>query len=88
MVIERLMLPMLSIALMIGCSTEQRYNKKVRERGPIPQPKYEIDLSQLDSVGCIYFWEVQDGALQIYTVEDEIQNELDRLEDLKDNFYE
>jgi len=82
------MLPILAIALIIGCSTEQRYNRRVKKRGPIPQPKYEIDLSQLDSVGCIYFWEVQDGALQIYTVEDEIQNELDRLEDLKDNFYE
>ena len=45
-------------------------------------------LDALDSVGCIYHWEVIGDTLYISTVEDEIQNELLRLQEIKDLYYE
>jgi len=47
-----------------------------------------INLSALDSVGCIYYWEVQNDTLRIITVEDEIENELLRLKEIQDLYYE
>ena len=73
---------------LMGCTAEQRYKRHVKERGPIPQPKFNIELSALDSIGCIYHWEVQNDTLMIWTVEDELNNELERLEYIKENFYE
>ena len=47
-----------------------------------------INLSALDSVRSIYYWEVINDTLRIITVEDEIENELKRLEYIKETFYE
>ena len=82
-----MILPVIGLIL-LGCGPEARYKRAVKKRGPIPQPKYSIDLSQLDSIPCIYYWEVQDGRLQVWTVGDEVENELERLRYLKENFYE
>ena len=70
----------LTLILLTGCSTQQE---------PIPtQFREKIDLSQLDSIPCIYYWEVREGKLQIWTVEDEVENELERLRYIQENFYE
>lgn len=47
-----------------------------------------IDLSALDSVGCILDWYVQDGVLKIRTTKDEINDELQRLKYIQKTFYE
>lgn len=47
-----------------------------------------LNLDALDSVGCIYHWEIYNDTLRISTVDDEIQNELLRLKELKDLYYE
>jgi len=71
-----------------GCTAEQRYQKHVKDLDPVPQPKFNIELSALDSIKCIYYWEVQNDTLKIWTIEDELNNELERLEYIKENFYE
>lgn len=38
-----------------------------------------VDLSELDSVDCVVWWEVQNDTLKIWTEEDERNSDLDRL---------
>jgi len=38
-----------------------------------------VDLSELDSVDCVVWWEVQNDTLKIWTEEDERKSDLDRL---------
>jgi len=88
MYIKSFIIGALTSALVLGCTAEQGYKKHIKERGPIPQPKFNIELSALDSIDCIYYWEVQNDTLKIWTIEDELNNELERLEYIKENFYE
>mgnify|MGYP000847817736 CR=1 FL=1 len=91
----------IGLVLLFGCSAEHRYHKSKEE---IPNPKWAsvtpvnrgvdtllytpLNLDALDSVGCIYHWEIYKDTLRISTVDDEIQNELLRLKELKDLYYE
>jgi len=38
-----------------------------------------VDLSELDSVDCVVWWEVQNDTLKIWTEEDERKSDIDRL---------
>ena len=38
-----------------------------------------VDLSELDSVDCVVWWEVQNDTLKIWTEEDERKSNIDRL---------
>lgn len=59
-----------------------------KEKENIEPKTPTIDLGALDSLKCVYHWEVQNDTLKIWTVNDEINNELERLKYLKENFYE
>ena len=82
-----MILPVIGLILP-GCGPEAEYKTGIKEEVRTEQPKYNIDLSQLDSIPCIYYWEVQDGRLQVWTVGDEVENELERLRYIQENFYE
>lgn len=45
----------------------------------ITMNKKTVDLSELDSVDCVVWWEVQNDTLKIWTEEDERKSDLDRL---------
>lgn len=66
--------------LVVSCKQEQPANPTIVTK--------QIDLSALDSLGCVYDWYVQDGVLKVTTVHDELNSELERLEYIKENFYE
>jgi len=38
-----------------------------------------VNLSELDSVDCVVWWEVQNDTLKIWTEEDERKSDIDRL---------
>ena len=38
-----------------------------------------VDLSKLDSVDCVVWWEIQNDTLKIWTEEDERKSDIDRL---------
>lgn len=48
----------------------------------------QIDLSVLDSMDCVYDWYIEDKVLHVRTVHDELKDELERLEYIKEHFYE
>ena len=74
----------IGLVLLFGCSTNQQASVTPVNRGV----GTSLCLDALDSVGCIYHWEVIGDTLYISTVEDEIQNELLRLQEIKDLYYE
>jgi len=44
----------MSIAIFFFCCTaEFRYKRHVKERGPIPQPKFDIDISSLEMIDSL-----------------------------------
>jgi len=45
-----------------------------------PKPLYSIDLSELDKLDCVYWWEIQNDTLKIWTAEDEKKSEAERHE--------
>ena len=61
----------LGILLMfvIQCSIDENFT--VNEK--------TVDLSELDSVDCVVWWEVQNDTLKIWTEEDERKSDIDRL---------
>ena len=63
---------------LFSCTAEQRYKKHIKERGPIPQPKFNVELSVLDSVSEIIHWEIINDTLHIYTQKDSIRDEHER----------
>jgi len=70
------------------CSSNQPTSKTPVNIGVDTLLYTPLNLDALDSVGCIYYWEVYKDTLRISTVDDEIQNELLRLKELKDLYYE
>jgi hypothetical protein len=65
------LLGFLGILLMfvIQCSIDENFT--VNEK--------TVDLSELDSVDCVVWWEVQNDTLKIWTEEDERKSDIDRL---------
>ena len=65
------LLGFLGILLMfvIQCSIDENFT--VNEK--------TVDLSELDSVDCVVWWEVQNDTLKIWTEEDERKSNIDRL---------
>ncbi len=45
-----------------------------------PKPLYNLDLSELDKLDCVYWWEIQNDTLKIWTAEDEKKSEAERHE--------
>jgi len=41
---------------------------------------HNIDLSELDKLDCVYWWEIQNDTLKIWTAEDEKKSEAERHE--------
>jgi hypothetical protein len=66
--------------ILFSCTAEKRYKKHIKERGPIPQPKFNVELSVLDSVSEILHWEIINDTLHIYTQKDSIRDEYERWE--------
>ena len=77
----------IGLVLLFGCSNQQAAVTPVN-RGVDTLLYTPLNLDVLDSVGCIYHWEIYKDTLRIITVEDEIQNELLRLKELRELYYE
>ena len=78
----------IGLTLFFGCSTNQQACLPPVNTGVDTLLHTPLNLDALDSVGCIYYWEIYNDTLRIITIEDEIQNELLRLQELKDLYYE
>ena len=57
------------LIFVIQCSIDENFT--VNEK--------TVDLSELDSVDCVVWWEVQNDTLKIWTEEDERKSDIDRL---------
>jgi hypothetical protein len=42
------------------------------------EPLYNLDLSELNNLECVVWWEIRKDTLKIWTSEDERQSELER----------
>jgi len=78
----------IGLVLLFGCSTNQQAAVTPVNTGVDTLLYTPLNLDVLDSVGCIFHWEIYNDTLRIITIEDEIQNELLRLKELKDLYYE
>lgn len=78
----------IGLTLLFGCSTNHQASVTPVNTGVDTLLYTPLNLDALDSVGCIYYWEIYNDTLRIITIEDEIQNELLRLKELKDLYYE